>query len=154
MGSDIEFRHYEVPHLNFDDLKSMNYERDDAAVYGPEGFVANAKVFLDENDQYIDNVQEVLAKKGKEEEPIFIIGNPRHRLGFLVASPDDPLGYKDPEAAISDLGQMRQDYGTHLNLYRVTIVKGPVVMKVDLEQYNKECEVEDFDYSLVDEYLQ
>ena len=49
-------------------VKSINYEKDDAAIYGPEGFVANAKVFLDENDQYIDNVQEVLPNKGKNEE--------------------------------------------------------------------------------------
>jgi hypothetical protein len=43
-------------------VKNMNYEDDDAAVYGPEGLVANAKVFLDEYDQYIDNVQGVLSK--------------------------------------------------------------------------------------------
>ncbi len=42
-------------------VKNMNYEDDDAAVYGPEGLVANAKVFLDEYDQYIDNAQKVLA---------------------------------------------------------------------------------------------
>ena len=134
-------------------VKSINYEKDDAAIFGPEGFVANAKVFLDENDQYIDNVQEVLANKGKNEEPIFIIGNPHHRLGFMVASPDDPLGYKDPAEALSDLGQMRKDHGTHLKLFRVEPVSGPVLERTRFEQYNVDQVIEDFECSLVNEYL-
>ncbi len=31
-------------------VQQMNPEKDDAAVYGPEGFTANTKSFLDEND--------------------------------------------------------------------------------------------------------
>jgi hypothetical protein len=71
----------------------------------------------------------------------------------MVASPDDPLGYTDPAEAVSGLGQMRQDYGTHLKLYRVIPVSGPVVQKIALEKQNAEAEVEVFDYSLVGEYI-
>jgi len=134
-------------------VKAMNPEHHDAAVYGPGGMIANAKAFLDENDQYIEHSIEDVAILEKSDEPIYIIGNPNHRLGFMVASPDDPLGYKEPAAALSDLGQMRQDYGSHLKLYRVEPVNGPVAHTKDLEQYNKDCEVDDFDYSLVNEYL-
>ena len=135
-------------------VKSMNLENNDAAVYGPDGMIANAKLFLDDNDRYVDNSKEILKKLDKRNRPIYIIGNPHHRLGFMVASPDDPLGYKDPVAVLSDLGQMRQEHGTHLKLYQVSIVKGLVVMKTDLEHHNADCEVEDFDYSLVKEHLQ
>ena len=134
-------------------VKAMNPENHDAAVYGPGGMIANAKAFLDENDQYIEHSIEDVAKLNESDESIYIIGNPYHRLGFMVASSDDPLGYKEPAAALSDLGQMRQDYGTHLKLYRVEPVNGPVAHTKDLEQYNKDCWVDDFDYSLVNEYL-
>ena len=135
-------------------VKTMDLENDDAAVYDPDGIIANAKGFLDENDQYVDNSFEIIEMLELKNRPIYIIGNPDHRLGFMVASPDDPLGYKDPVAALSELGQMRQDHGTHLKLYQVAAVKGPVAMKADLEHHNADCEVEDFDYSLVEEYLQ
>lgn len=39
-----------------DYVKAMNPERNDAAVYGPFGMIANAKHFLDENDQYVNNL--------------------------------------------------------------------------------------------------
>ena len=136
-----------------DYVKAMNTEHDDAALYDTEGFIANAKHFLDENDEYKEN--EALIKEISEEriKPLFIIGNPNHRLGFMVASPDDPLGYTDSAEAVSGLGQMRQDYGTHLKLYRVIPVSGPVVQKIDLERHNAESEVENFDYSQVEEYV-
>ena len=136
-----------------DYVKGMNPEHDDAALYDTEGLIANAKQFLDENDEYREN--ETLIKEVSEEriKPLFIIGNPEHRLGFMVASPDDPLGYTDPAKALSDLGQMRQDYGTHLKLYRVIPVGGPVVQKTDLEKQNVEADVEHFDYSLAEEYV-
>ena len=86
-------------------------------------------------------------------EPLFIIGNPDHRLGFMVASPDDPLGYTDSAEAVLGLGQIRQDYGSHLKLYRVIPVDGPVVRKIDLERQNAEAEVENFDYSLIEKYI-
>lgn len=135
-------------------VKIMDLENDDAAVYDPDGMIANAKGFLDENDQYVDNSFEIIGMLELKNRPIYIIGNPHHRLGFMVASPDDPLGYKDPVAALSDLGQMRQEHGTHLKLYQVAVVKGLVVMKTELEHHNADCEVEEFDYSLVEEYLQ
>ena len=134
-------------------VKAMNPEHHDAAVFGPEGLIANAKDFLDENEQYVEGSPEDILISDEMEESIYIIANPEHRLGFMVASPDDPLGYKSPVAAISDLGQMRKDYGAHLKLYIVEPVNGPVVNMKDLAKYNKDCEAEDFDYSLVNEYL-
>jgi len=136
-----------------DYVKEMNPEHNDAGLYDTHGFIANAKHFLDDSDEYREN--EALIKEVSEEriKPLFIIGNPNHRLGFMVASPDDPLGYDDPAAAVSGLGQMRQDYGTHLKLYRVIPIDGPVVNKTDLEKQNAEAEVEGFDYSLIEEYI-
>ena len=141
-----------IPALS-DHVKAMNPEHDDAALYDTDGFIANAKHFLDENDEYREN--ETLIKEVSEEriKPLFIIGNPDHRLGFMVASPDDPLGYTDSAEAVSGLGQMRQDYGSHLKLYRVIPVDGPVVRKTDLEKQNAEAEIENFDYSLIEEYI-
>jgi hypothetical protein len=133
--------------------KAMDLERCDAAVYGPGGMIANAKAFLDENDEYTEPSAEDIAILEESDESIYIIGNPEHRLGFMVASSDDPLGYKEPAAALSDLGQMRKDYGSHLKLYRVEPVNGPVAHTKDLEQYNKDLWVDDFDYCLVNEYL-
>ena len=43
-------------------VRAMNPEKDDAGVYGPEGMIANAKDFLDENDQFIDNTQKVIGR--------------------------------------------------------------------------------------------
>jgi hypothetical protein len=134
-------------------VKSMDVEKQDAAVFGPDGMTANAKDLLDESDQYCDNLPTVLAIAEKAEEQIYLIGNPQHQLGFMVASPDNPLGYKNPAAALFDLGQMRNEYGSHLRLYRVEPVNGPVAQNDDLKKLQNECEVEDFDYALVNEYL-
>lgn len=134
-------------------VKAMNVEYDDAALYDGNGLVANAKHFLDDQDEYVENrtlIEEVSREKYRS---IYIIGNPHHWLGFMVASPDDPLGYDKPEEALSDLGQMRKDSGKHLKLYRVEPVTGPVAIKEDLEKHNADCEVEDFEYSLIEEYL-
>ncbi len=134
-------------------VKAMNPDHHDAAVYGPDGMVVNAKAFLDENDQYVEIKPEDVSIPDKSVEPIYIIGNPVHHMGFMVASPDDPLGYKDPVTALSDLGQMRKDHGNHLKLYRVLPVDGPVVFKAQMEQCITDCEVDDFNYQLVGEYL-
>jgi hypothetical protein len=134
-------------------VRTMYPERDEAAVFGINGFIANAKDFLDEDENYFDNLKSVLKRLKPDDESIYIIGNPHHHLGFMVASSDDPLGYKEPASAISDLGQMRQDHGDHLKLYRVIPETEPVVTKADLEQYNSDCDVEDFDNALVKEYL-
>ena len=136
-----------------DFVKGMNAQDDDAAVFGPRGLVANAKTFLDENDEFIQNNQLLREINEDEEKPIYIIGNPEHRLGFMVASLDDPLGFEDPAGAVSELGQMRNQFGSHLKLYRVIPVQGPLVTRTDLERCIDEDGVEDFDYTLVEEYL-
>jgi len=132
-------------------VKNMNPEDDDAAVYGDNGFVANAKDFLDENDEYVD--EEILVADVSEEKRIYIIGNPTHHLGFMVASPDDPLGFSDPIEAVSELGQMRKEFGSHLKLYRIYPVSGPVIEKARLQAHNADLDLEDFEYSLVEEYV-
>ena len=38
-----------------DFVKGMDLHDDDAAVFGPEGLVANAKDFLDENNEFIED---------------------------------------------------------------------------------------------------
>ena len=71
----------------------------------------------------------------------------------MVASPDDPLGFKDPAEAVSELGQMRNSAGRHLKLYRIIPVETPVVSRAELEKYNNDAEVEDFPYQMVEEYV-
>ncbi|MFC1814154.1 hypothetical protein ACFL03_15830 [Thermodesulfobacteriota bacterium] len=134
-------------------VKTMDIEEDDAAVYSPDGILANAKGFLDENERYVDNSYEFLEILELKNRPIYIIGNPHHKLGFIVASPDDPLGYDDPVEALSELGQMRKDHGIHLQIYQVIPVAGLVINRAHLEQHNKDCGVEDFNYSIIKEYL-
>ena len=134
-------------------VKTMDIEEDDAALYDPDGMIANAKGFLDKNDQYVDNSYEIIEMVELKNRPIYIIGNPHHKLGFMVASPDDPLGYKEPVEALSDLGQMRQEHGTHLQIYQVIPVTDLAINRAHLEQHNKDCGVEDFDYSIIEEYL-
>ena len=136
-----------------DHVKSMDPEHDDAALYNREGFIANAKHFLDENDEYRENktLIEEVSKEGSE--TLFIIGNPEHRLGFMVVSPDDPLGYVNSAEAILDLGTMRKDFGNHLKLYQILPVTRPIVQRADIENQNAESEIEDFDETLVEEYI-
>ena len=136
-----------------DHVKDMNPEHDDAALYDKEGFIANAKHFLDDEDEYMENKALIEDVSENCPKPLFIIGNPEHRLGFMVTSPDDPLGYMNPAEAVSDLGTMRKDFGNHLKLYRVSPVSGPVVQQADLEKQNAESVIEDFDESLVKEYI-
>jgi hypothetical protein len=139
-----------------DFVKGMNSMDDnDAAVFGLEGLVANAKNFLDENDQFIGNSELIneLVSNEEKSNPVYIIGNPVHWLGFMVVSSDDPIGYEDPVEAVSELGQMRKDAGNHLKLYQVIPVERPVIKKVDLERYIAENEIEDFEFPLVEEYV-
>ena len=44
-------------------VRAMNPEKDDAGVYSPEGMIANAKDFLDDNDQYVNNIKEVMRRQ-------------------------------------------------------------------------------------------
>ncbi len=140
---------YDDPHravLNLSDyVKAMDPEKHDAAVYGPDGMIANAKLFLDENNQYIEN--------DHKDKPIYIIANPCHSLGFLVISPTEPIGYTDPANALSVLERMRKEHGGRIKLYRAEMVKGPVILKKDLEKYNADLVIDYFEYSLVSEYL-
>jgi len=134
-------------------VKTMNPEYHDAAIYGPDGFVANAKHFLDDQENYRSNESLIHDVSKDAEKSIYIIGNPQHHLGFMVASPDDPLGYYDPVEALADLGLMRKDHGRHLKLYQAVPVDGPIARKADIEKHNVDCDMEDFDYSLVEEHL-
>jgi hypothetical protein len=134
-------------------VKDMNPEDDDAAIYDDKGFVANAKDFLDENDDYVADERLMGEVAEDKDKPIYLIGNPSHPLGFMVASPDDPLGYIDPVEALCELGEMRQDHGMHLKLYRVIPVQGPIATRSALEQYCGENEIEECGYNLVEEYL-
>ena len=120
-----------------DHVKKMNPDRDDAAVYGPDGLIVNAKVFLNE----------------EETGPIYIIANPWHSLGFLVLSPDEPLGYVNPSKALSDLEKMRKEHGNLVKLFKVEEITRPIIQKVELEKYHIGQGIENFDYSLVREYL-
>ena len=134
-------------------VKAMDPEDCDAAVFGPDGMVVNAKSFLDEENQYIDQGIEDISISDSNNKPSYIIGNPFFQHGLALYSPDNPLGYDDPAEALSDLGQLRKDHGSHLKLYCAEPVKGPVMEKTHLEKYNADHTVEDFEYDLVKEYL-
>ena len=141
---------YDDPHRAISNLsdyvRAMDPEKHDAAVYGPDGLIANAKVFLDENDRYTGSVH--------KDKLIYIIANPCHSLGFLVISlPGEPIGFTDPAEALIILERMRKEHGDHIKLYRAEIVRGPVILRKDLEKYTVDMGINDFEYSLVSEYL-
>jgi hypothetical protein len=50
-------------------VKSMDVEKQDAAVFGPDGMTANAKDFLDDNDRYSNNIIAVLARTNRIKQP-------------------------------------------------------------------------------------
>jgi len=138
-----------------DFVKEMNPEKEDAALYGPCGPIANAKHFLDEQDRFVDSSQEIIERISiyGNSKPVYLIGNPTHDLGFMVATYDDPLGFTDPAAAISELGLMRMDHGCHLKLYQVIPVSGPVTTIEEVEKVNADSWVDEFHAELVREYL-
>ena len=131
--------------------RTANMEKDDAAVFGPKGLIANVEEYLDDPDRPSEAEKE--EESPEQEMPIYLIANPHSRLGFLVVSPDDPLGFNDPCEALSELGQMRKQMGGHLTLYWVQEVEEALVEKADLETYHDSIMVEDFDYDLVKEHL-
>ena len=135
-------------------VKDMNPEKHEAAVYGPHGMIANAKDFLDDQDTYVDRRADILAQIPSEKKAIYVIGNPHHPLGFMVTSPDDPIGYQDPVEAVSDLGILRKDRGSHLGLYCLLPVAGSMASRRQVVRYNQSCGIEDFDYDLVKEHLE
>ena len=63
------------------------------------------------------------------------------------------IGFKNPAEAVSELGQIKKVAGNHLKLYRAVPVEEPIVTRAEIEQYNAENEVEDFDFPLVEEYV-
>ena len=131
----------------------MNPEKHDAAVYGPDGIIANAKDFLDRQDTYVDLRADILAQIPSEKKAIYVIGNPHHPLGFMVTSSDDPLGYTDPAEALADLGQLRQDGRAHLLLYQVLPINHPIADKQALLDHAKDYEIDDLDPDVLKEYL-
>ena len=88
-----------------------------------------------------------------EDQPVYIIGNPFHYLGFMVIGDDDPLGYKNPAEALVELGLARSKAGNHLKLFQAVPVMGPVTDKQAVERHNQDSWNDDFDFSLVSEYL-
>lgn len=134
-------------------VKDMDTENDDAAVFSPEGLIANAKTFLDDEDLYDPSMLEELLKSTDDCKPIYVIGNPTHFLGFMIASFDEPMGYTNLVEAVSDIGVLRRNHGKHLKLYRLIPVTDAVVQKADVEKYNAENEINDFDPKYAKEYM-
>ena len=132
-------------------VRGMNPQNNDAWIYNPDRMIANAKTFLDDDDEFIEAI-DITIPSGAED-ALYVIGNPNHHLGFMVTSMDDPIAYRNPVEAISELGLMRKEFGRHLKLYRLSPVMGRAVTRNDLEQHNKECEIDDFDYSQIGEYI-
>ncbi|MBC2714928.1 MAG: hypothetical protein HF978_06425 [Desulfobacteraceae bacterium] len=133
--------------------EKMNVERNDAAVYGPNGMIANTKDFLDEEERYVDNTLTVAERLESTNKPLYVIGTQKHNRGYMIVSPDAPSGYAEPAVALSHLGQMRKNYGGHLQLYQAEPVNYPLIGRDALETYNNDYYVEDFEYFMVEEYL-
>ena len=81
-----------------------------------------------------------------KDKPIYIIANPSHSLGFLVMTDTEPIGFDDPVKALIMLEQLRKTHGTHLKLYQVEQVKGPLIVKSQLKKIN-------MDHALIKEYV-
>jgi len=131
-------------------VKDMNPERNDAAVYGPDGIVANAKIFLDMDGQFIHSAS-VIDISGEQ---IYVIVDPLYNLVFPAKGQHNkPFGFADNLQAVTTLERMRKDHNVHLKLYRLEPVNSPVASKTQLEQYHKDRDIENFQYSMIDEYL-
>ena len=87
------------------------------------------------------------------DEVLYVIGNPEHALGFLVLSPDEPVGYRDPLKALSDLERIRKREGCHIKLYRVEEVRRRLVTKNEMKSFVKETDPRIFDFVIVDDYV-
>ncbi len=132
-------------------VKSMDPDENDAAVYGPGGMIANAKLFMDDGDG--DDGVDILRSSGNKKDGISIVANPCHSLGFLVIGETEPVGYADPLKALSVLEKMRKVYGVHIKLYRAVSVDEPALDRKKLEKFNADHGVTDFEYGLVGELL-
>ena len=144
---------YDDPYIAVGNLAKyvmdMNPEKNDAVVYGPGGIVANAKSFMDENDQFIHGAAVI----DSNDEQIYVIADPLYNLVFFAKGHPPSFEYADNLQAITTLGRMRKDHDVHLKLYRIEPVNSPVASKTELEQYHKDRDIKDFEYSLIDEYL-
>ncbi len=144
---------YESPYVAVANLakytKDMNPERNDAVVYGSDGIVANAKIFMDENDQFIHGASVI----DSNDEQIYVIADPCYNIMFFAMGHHPPFGFADNLQAVTTLERMRKDHDVHLKLYRIEPVNSPVASKTELEQYHKDRDIKDFEYSLIDEYL-
>jgi len=130
-------------------VKEMNPERNDAVVYGPDGIVANAKIFLDQDGQYIHGASVIDSNDVK----IYVIADPCYNHVFIAEGHHPSFGFADNLQAITTLERMRKDHNVHLKLYRLEPLNSPVASKTELEQYHKDRDIENFQYSMIDEYL-
>jgi hypothetical protein len=144
---------YDDPYIAVGNLAKyvmdMNPEKNDAAVYGPDGIVANAKIFLDQDGQFIHGASVI----DSNDEQIYVIADPCYNLVFFAKGHNSPFGFADNLQAVTILERMRKDHDVHLKLYCVEPVNSPVASKTELEQYHKDRGIKDFEYSLIDEYL-
>ena len=144
---------YEYPYVAVANLakytKDMNPEKNDAAVYGPDGIVANAKIFMDEDGQLIHGASVIESN----DEQIYLIADPCYNLVFFAKGHYPPFGFADNLQAVTILERMRKDHDVLLKLYRIEPVNSPVTSKTQLEQYHKDRDIKDFQYSLIEEYL-
>ena len=130
-------------------VKDMNPEKNDAAIYGPDGIVANAKNFLDEDGQFIHGASVI----DSNDEQIYVIADPLYNLVFFAKRQHPPFEFADNLQAVTTLERMRKAQDVHLKLYRVEPVNRPIASKTELEQYHKDRNIKNFEYSLVYEYL-
>ena len=85
---------------------------------------------------------------------IYLIGNPKHSLGFLVVGHHEPVGYRNPVEALYYLEKKRREMGNHINLYKATQVKELAVKKDRMEEYVKQKGDKNIRYKLISEFVE
>jgi hypothetical protein len=145
---------YDHPYIAVGNLAKyvmdMNPEKNDAVVYGPGGIVANAKTFMDQDGQFIHNSN---VTDNNTNEQIYVIADPCFNHVFIAEGHHPSFGFADNLQAVTTLERIRKDHSVHIKLYRIEPVNSPVASKTQLEQYHKNRDIKDFEYSLIDEYL-
>jgi hypothetical protein len=77
--------------------------------------------------------------------------NCRERSCLKLRTAPGPEG---EETGRKDNGRlMRKELGTRINLYGLALVKWKVASREELEKYNANLVADDFEYSLVSEFL-
>jgi len=77
-------------------VKSMNAEHDDAALYDSDGLIANAKHFLDDKDEYIENKPLITEVSAGTNKTIYIIGKGHTQgSGHLPTAPGPQMDSGD-----------------------------------------------------------